>query len=215
MVTVIIPAHNEASHIGAVLARVGRDYDVVVVDDGSYDNTRDVVRSHGHVPVIHRINRGKSSACITGIRKSKSDRCVFIDGDCQLNAHEIPRVLDALDHADIAIGERDYRQIPWARRLSNRYAAWCVNYIAGTNFRDALCGFRAVRRNAFQKLRFKKQGYFFESEMIIRAAEQNLGMRSVLVSVDYSIGSRMPLSKSMRIAGWLTYLALKKAITRR
>ncbi len=213
MASVIIPCHNEAMNIAQVLRSIRNNYEVIVVDDGSQDNTKDVVISMGHIPVMHRHNKGKSSACITGVRKSRSDVCVFMDGDGQLSAKDIPKITGALCDADIAVGERDYSQIPFARKISNRYAAMCVNYIAGTKFSDVLCGFRGVRKKSFKKISFEKNGYFFESEMIIRASQQGMKIKPVKVDVDYSVGSRMPVHKSMHIAAWLTYLAVKKALT--
>lgn len=215
MTSVIIPCHNEEKNIGKVLDRLkrtGKKYDVVVVDDGSIDMTKEIAISYGHKPVSHERNKGKSSACISGVKRSTKEKCVFIDGDGQLSVDDIPKVEKALNDADIVIGQRHYCEIPFARKISNKYAAKCVNYIAGTNFGDVLCGFRAVRKNAFNDLEFKKNGYFFESEMIIRASEKRLRIKPVNVSVDYSIGSRMPFHKSMHIAAWLTYLVIKKAV---
>ena len=212
MTTVIIPCHNEAQNIGHVLKNIKKKYDVIVVDDGSKDNTKEVVISNKYKPVVHRKNNGKSAACITGVKNSKNDKCVFIDGDGQLSVSEIPKFIEALNHADVVIGERDYSSIPFQRRISNKYATICVNYIAGTKFKDVLCGFRGVRKKHFNKLNFEKKGYFFESEMIIRAAQNGLRIKPVKVSVDYSRGSRMPFHKSIHIASWLTYLAAKKMI---
>lgn len=208
MTTIIVPAYNEGSHIERLLSSLG-GYKVIVVDDGSTDNTAEIAGKNAHVVVLKK-NSGKGTACMTGLRKSKTENCVFIDGDGQLYVRDIPKIVKALEKADIVIGERSRKEIPALRRISNAFARFCVNRITGQDFGDVLCGLRGVRKSAFSKLRMRKLGYYFESEMLLEAAKKNLRIVRVPVSVSYKTGSRMPLSKSLSVAVWLFGKVLKK-----
>lgn len=215
---VILPAYNEGKNISDVLSRVS-GYDVIVVDDGSTDNTTDITRSCGFEPLVLNKNSGKAVACMTGIKNSSRELNIFIDSDGQLNPDEIPIFIEALEDADIVIGERKMKDIPLQRRIANVFARIMIRTITGKKFNDVLCGFRGVRKGEFKKLKLEKNSYFFEAEMLIEASRKGLRIKTVPVSVSYKgassrrIGSRMPLHKSMKIALWLMKEAVKKKIT--
>ena len=211
MLTVILPAYNEGKHIASLLSKMS-DYNILVVDDGSTDNTYDIANSMGYKVVRLENNCGKTRACIEGINHSKSEFNVFIDADGQLNPKEIPSLVSALENADIVIGERSIADIPFQRKLSNIFARKMVNTIVKSKHNDVLCGFRAVRKSAFKKLELKKGSYFFESEMLIEAHRKQLRIASVPVSVRYDVGSRMPFTESMKVAGWLMKEAVKNKL---
>ncbi len=214
--SVILPAYNEEKNISSVLSRVS-GYDVIVVDDGSTDNTTDITRSCGFEPLILNKNSGKAVACMAGIKNSSQELNIFIDSDGQLNPDEIPRFVEALKYADIVIGERRMKDIPLQRRIANMFARKMIKTITGKEFNDVLCGFRGVRKGGFKKLRLEKSSYFFEAEMLIEASRKGLRIKTVPVSVSYKnasgayrVGSRMPFHKSMQIAFWLMKEAVKK-----
>lgn len=209
MITVIVPAYNEGKNIGNFLSSLN-GYNVIVVDDGSTDMTASIAKNSNVSVLVLGKNSGKGFACIEGLRQSKTEYCVFIDGDGQLSANDVPKIVEALKGADIVIGERDYRAIPFRRRLSNSFARMCVNYITGRRFNDVLCGLRGVRKSAFDKLKMEKLGYYFESEMVLEATKRGLRIATVPVSVNYNVGSRMPITKSLAVALWLFSKAIKK-----
>ncbi len=209
---VILPAYNEEKNISNVLSRIS-DYKVIVVDDGSTDRTKNIAKVHGFEPLVLERNSGKARACMAGINNSDAEFNIFIDSDGQLNPGEIPKFVEALNDADIVMGERRMKDIPWQRRISNVFARRMVSIITGKKHNDVLCGFRGVRKNAFKRLELKKGHYFFESEMLIEASKKGLRIKSVPVSVDYQVGSRMPFHKSMEIAFWLMKEAVKKKIS--
>ncbi|MFC2143582.1 glycosyltransferase family 2 protein [Candidatus Aenigmatarchaeota archaeon] len=213
MVSVIIPVYNGAPFIGNTLKKIDkRKYDIIVVDDGSTDDTSKVVKSLGYSVVRIKKNSGKANACMTGLRKSKHDICVFIDGDDQHDPREIKKLLKKMKNFDMVIGERCYKDIPSQRKISNSYARILVNYITGYRFRDVLCGFRAVRRSKFNELQLKRGGYFFECEMILEAKRKDLKITTADVNVNYDTGSRMGITKSMAVAAWLFKEMIKKSI---
>ncbi len=210
--SIIMPAYNEELNIAGVLKQMPKKYNIIVVDDGSTDNTSSVVKKMGFRAVRLEKNMGKGRACLAGIRHSNSEFNVFIDADGQLDVAEVNKFEKALRHADIVIGQRSMKDIPLQRRISNIFARKMISMITGYRLSDALCGFRAVRKSSFQRLRIRKGHYYFESEMLIEAAKRGLKVATVDVSVDYSRGSRMSILKSFSIAGWLLWLALKRMV---
>jgi glycosyltransferase involved in cell wall biosynthesis len=189
-----------------------RGYEVVVVDDGSVDDTTKISKQLGFKTIKLEHNKGKGYACIEGLKKSNSGSCIFIDGDGQLNPKDIPKIENLLKNNDMVVGVRSVKKIPWQRRFSNKFARECVNYITNRDFDDVLCGFRGVHRKKFLSLHFKKLDYYFESEMILEAVKNNWRIAQTMVDVSYNTGSRMPFSKSVSVAAWLFKNVLKKAL---
>lgn len=212
MASIIIPAYNEEKYIKNVLDKIPGGHEVIVVDDGSIDSTGKIAESYGHRTIILDKNSGKGMACLEGVKQSKHKYCIFIDGDNQMNPEEVPNIAEALEHADIVIGQRLLKNIPWQRHISNRFARWCVNYLTGGGYSDVLCGFRGVRKGKFNELELKRLGYFFECEMLLEAAKKGMKIKTIPVNVDYNTGSRMPFRKSVHVAAWLFKNVLKKSI---
>ncbi|MBI2971254.1 MAG: glycosyltransferase family 2 protein [Candidatus Aenigmarchaeota archaeon] len=208
--SVIVPAYNEGKRIAALLSRMPRGYEVVVVDDGSADNTAEEAQRCRAKVVRLPKNMGKANACLEGMRHSTHEYCVFIDGDGQHRPEDIPRIISALQSADIVIGSRNMKTVPLHRRLANWYASKAASFATGRHFPDVLSGFRGVRKSPFSNLTFKKSGYFFESEMAIEAAKHGLSVSSVPVNVTYEYGARMGVVKGLEIAAWLFAKCVEK-----
>jgi glycosyltransferase involved in cell wall biosynthesis len=210
--SVVIPAYNEEKKIESVLRNIRklkRKYQVVVVDDGSEDNTSDVAAASGYKAVHLKKNMGKGYACRAGAVRAKSESVVFMDADFQFDARQIPAFVRLLKENDIVIGVRKQNDIPRSRRLSNKFARAVVNRATGRNFRDVLCGFRAVRKNALARLGLTENRYEFESEMIIKAVAKGLRIAELPVSVKYS-GGGMSLRDSISVSAYqLKHLFIK------
>ncbi|HJW97306.1 MAG TPA: glycosyltransferase family 2 protein [archaeon] len=203
---VIIPAKNESRTIGKVIEGirdVSRDYHIIVIDDGSEDSTAEIARSLGCE--VHRLekNMGKGHACRLGASKASSQKLVFMDADGQFYPEEIPKLAEKLEECDIAIGARSSEEIPFQRRLSNSFARFMVNSAAKSGYRDVLCGFRAARRESFQKLGLEKDRYEFEAEMLIKASRKGLRVCEVPVKVRYLDYPGMPLGQSLKLAWYI------------
>lgn len=213
--SVILPAYNEGRNIGEVIRTVkkaGR-YEIIVVDDGSTDNTLDIARQLGCVCIRFNKNMGKGAACVAGAKLASYEKLVFMDSDGQLDAGEIPKLLSALKKSDIAVGVRDAVDIPPQRKISNSFAKAAISTATGKKLGDVLCGFRAIRRSDFLDLGLKKKRYEIEAEMILKAVENNLRIKEVPISVRYDVGSSMPVGDSMKVAGYiLAELVSKKII---
>jgi glycosyltransferase involved in cell wall biosynthesis len=146
-VSVIIPAHNEANRIHEVLANILHyNYEVIVVDDGSTDNTVDVSRELG-AKVICQKRSGYISAIKSGFANATGDIFVTIDADGEHNSNEIPKLIKPIleDKADVVLGKRNY--IP---RPSEKFFNWITSFKIPLH--DTGTGFRAIKRNFALKL---------------------------------------------------------------
>ena len=209
--SIILPAYNEGKNIGSVIRAVKKsgDHEIIVVDDGSRDNTLDVARAEGCVCVRLNKNMGKGYACKTGAKIATNNNLVFIDSDGQLDAKQIPSLLATLKSCDIAVGVRNMDDIPIQRKFSNKFARSIVSAAAGKKLGDVLCGFRAIRKNDLFNLQLKKGRYEFEAEMIIKAVRKGMTIKEVPVSVRYGIGSSMPITESAKVTSYVMGAALQ------
>jgi glycosyltransferase involved in cell wall biosynthesis len=212
--SVILPAYNEEKNIGKVLKAVkaaGR-YEIIVVDDGSTDATGDIARKHGCKVLRFDRNIGKGYACRAGAKIASHENLVFMDSDGQLNGREIPKMLKQLRHSGLVVGTRTPETIPVQRRLSNRFAKKMVSVAAGRKMGDVLCGFRAIRRKDFMRLRLEKKRYEIEAEMILKAAAIGMKINEVPVSVKYGVGSSITIPDTAKVTTYIIGAAAGRVI---
>lgn len=151
-VTVVIPAFNEASTIGDVLDRVSaladaRICEVIVVDDGSTDNTEEIARGRGAKVISHPYNLGNGASVVSGIKSSSGDYVVFLDADGQHPPEEIPGLLEYCVDYDMVVAARAAdAPLLWSRSLGNTFLRWIAQYLVEQKVGDLTSGFRAVRR---------------------------------------------------------------------
>ncbi|MDQ5938776.1 MAG: polyprenyl-phospho-N-acetylgalactosaminyl synthase [Patescibacteria group bacterium] len=193
-VFVVIPSYNEAKHIGAVLASLKNyDYQIVVVDDGSSDETRQIAHSHGVTVLSHAINRGQGAALYTGTLYALSqgaDVIVHFDSDGQFLAEEINKVITPIieGKADIVFGSKflQANQIPWLKKFFIiKPAIWLNNLLTGLKLSDVHNGFRALNRLAAEKIEIKQDAMAHASEIVARTKKCNLRFQEVPVTIIY------------------------------
>ncbi len=149
-----IPCYNEGLAIGSVVLKASRHVDeVLVVDDGSTDDTAAVAKAAGAVVLSHGMNNGKGRAVKNALRyavEHSFEGLVLLDGDGQHDPREIPKLLVPLinDTADIVIGFRTFGQMPAYRRIGRTV----LDHATGGPVRDSQCGFRALNRRAIEVL---------------------------------------------------------------
>lgn len=160
--SLVIPAYNERENVVPLfaelreaLAAVGRSYEIVAVDDGSRDGTaewlvREAARDPHVVPVLLAANSGQSAALAAGIRRARGAVIVTLDADLQNDPADLPRLLSALEDADVVSGVRRHRQDDWLRRLSSRIANAVRRAVLGDTLTDIGCSFKAYRREALE-----------------------------------------------------------------
>ena len=159
-ISVVIPAYNERENVVPLfdelreaLARVGRSYEIVLVDDGSRDGTAEwAVREAAHDPRVVAVllagNHGQSAAIAAGLGHARGAVIVTLDADLQNDPADLPRLLNALESADVVSGVRAERQDGWRRRISSRIANGVRRGVLGDPLTDIGCSFKAYRREA-------------------------------------------------------------------
>jgi glycosyltransferase involved in cell wall biosynthesis len=191
---VVIAAYNEGKVIRGVVAEVVQArWSVVVVDDGSRDDTVAEARAGGAIVVRHAVNLGQGAALQTGIdyairRGARS--IVTFDADGQHNAADIPALVAALDDADVALGSRFLgKQIEGAgagRKALLRTATLVSNGLSGMKLSDAHCGFRALRASIAPRLRIQQDRMAHASELLRKIRTTGVKVVEVPVTVRYT-----------------------------
>jgi glycosyltransferase involved in cell wall biosynthesis len=173
VILALIPGYNEAPRIGAVVLAAHEHLPVIVVDDGSTDRTAEVAREAGATVVEQTSNQGKGTALRLGFRRALddgADAILTLDADGQHDPAEIPRFLAAAaaePKPDLVIGQRTFRAMPPARRLSNEIGRLAFSWAVGRDIPDNQSGYRLVsRRLAKQTLASDEAGFAFEVEQI-------------------------------------------------
>ncbi len=193
-VLVLIPAHDEAPRIAAVVRGAAAHLPVLVVDDGSSDDTAAVARAAGAEVLQQRPNAGKGAALRAGFRWALQvgyDGVITLDGDGQHDPAEIPAFLAAFEPAnaggkaggsaggsvgrpaaaagrpDLVVGQRDFSRMPLARRLANTIGGRTFSWAVGTHVPDNQSGYRLVGRRLMEaSLGSTERGFEFEVEML-------------------------------------------------
>jgi glycosyltransferase involved in cell wall biosynthesis len=153
--SVIIPAFHEADAIEAVvsaLAAAGPWHEIIVVDDGSRDETGAHAAAAGATVVRHPYNKGNGAAVKTGIRRATGEHVLIIDADGQHRPADARRLVERLGEYDLVIGARaKATQATSGRRLGNAALNWIASYLTGRHIPDLTSGFRAARREALRE----------------------------------------------------------------
>lgn len=174
----LIPAYNEATRISPVIQTARLHLPVLVVDDGSRDDTAGVAEAAGAIVLRQRPNQGKGAALRAGLRwglERGYDATLTLDADGQHDPAEIPAFLAryAADHPDLLIGCRDFSQMPLTRRAANTLGRWSFSWALGRRVEDNQSGYRLLsRRMAEAVLDSQEQGFEFEVEMIVTCVQR-------------------------------------------
>jgi glycosyltransferase involved in cell wall biosynthesis len=192
-VAALIPCYFEEKHIRDVAARTRAQLEtVLVVDDGSTDQTSDEARAAGVEVIRHEKNQGKGAAIKTGLRELTSrsgvEWVLILDGDGQHLPEEIPHFLSAAGDAAMIVGNRmsDTRTMPFVRKLTNLTMSGLISTIIGQRVPDSQCGFRMFRKDLASALvDVPSSNFDFESEMLAIAARRGVKIAAATVSTVY------------------------------
>jgi hypothetical protein len=195
LVSVVIPCLNEAGSIKAcvraalnVLDDNGIPGEVIVADNGSEDGSGDLARDAG-ATVVDEPRRGYGSAYLAGFGRARGKFIITADADQTYDFAEIPRFVAQLENgADMVIGNRMNNilpgAMPWLHRyIGNPILSGFLNLLYRSGVHDAHCGMRALRRDTLPRLRLRSTGMEFASEMVVRAAKENLAVTEF--DIDY------------------------------
>ena len=214
--SIVIPAYNESARIEDALERVmscvaqrGWDAEVVVVDDGSKDNTAEIVHrwmeQHPRLHLVHNPgNKGKGYSVRNGLLQAAGDIVMFTDADLSAPMEEAERLIAAIeDGVDVAIGSRwmdRTRQTihqPLYRQFFGRCFNWITRMVMGLPFKDTQCGFKAFKRSAAQVI-FRLQTierWGFDPEILFIARKLKYVVREVPVTWGHDERSRISYLK--------------------
>ncbi len=209
----LIPAWNEAARLGPVVRKTRFHLPVLVVDDGSEDGTLEAAEAAGAEVVRHAFNRGKGVALITGFNWALDhgySAILTLDADGQHDPEDIPAFLEAFRSAgaDLIIGRRDFRRMPFPRRYTNPFGSWLLSLALGTPVYDSQSGYRLHSRRLLKSLDLKTTGFEFETEMIIQAVVVGLSIDWVPIRTIYGVGETSyyhPLKDSLQFFAMVHY----------
>ena len=187
----VIPCWNEAQTIASLVHSVRRHIpNVVVVDDGSRDNTAKLAADAGALVVSHPRNFGKGAAVKTGLTAAMRkgfDRALLMDGDGQHCPDDIPAFVQKAERtqAALVIGNRmqDAMSIPWVRRQVNRWMSRQISRRVGENLPDTQCGFRLVDLKIWAALPCRARHFEIESEMLVTFLDAGCRVEFVPIQV--------------------------------
>ena len=191
---IVLPAHNEAANLARLLPAIPRrldgvsKVDVIVVDDGSNDETGPVARGCHALVVTHRTNLGLGGALITGTEAAISvgaDIVVHMDGDGQHAPADLPELLKPIlsGELDFVTGARSFAApMPRVLRFGNRVLSAAMAVLFGVRHPDTQCGYRAFRAGVWPRLRWGSIGYSIACEVLLNAHRS--GVRCAVVPVE-------------------------------
>jgi glycosyltransferase involved in cell wall biosynthesis len=215
--SVIIPALNEEESLPVVLTQLPWSilHQVIVVDNGSQDRTAEVAAATG-ASVVHEPRRGYGSACMAGVRAAaEADILIFLDADGSFDAHEIPRLIDPIEHgeAELVLGSRlagirEPGAMPLHGVMGNWLVARVIGRLAGIPLTD-LGPFRAITQRALACLQMEEHTYGWPSEMIVKAAQCGIPIREVPVRYRRRHGGQSKVSGTWRGTIGASYRILK------
>ena len=197
LLSVIIPVYNEELTIGNIIDRtktamrqIGLKYEIIVVDDHSYDKSLEAAKRHGAKLYTLKEHLGKGYALRAGFAKAKGDVIVTIDSDGSHRPEELQRVLTPVlkDKTDLVIGSRYLNQKNVAARKLNAFGVRIFNFLiqilTGTAITDSQSGYRAMKRQILNTQRLKSGGYEIESEMLVKTAKEGFRVAEVPISFE-------------------------------
>jgi glycosyltransferase involved in cell wall biosynthesis len=195
-IVAIIPAYNEGQRIFDVVKDTQRHIQqVIVIDDGSHDDTVAYAEKAEALVIRHPHNLGKGAACRSGFHgamKLNCDAIIMLDGDGQHAPSDLPKFIDTLkqnpERTGIVVGNRmsDTKDMPIARYLTNKTLSSLISLLAGTKIIDTQCGFRLIHRRVLEGVAYENNRYDAESEILVRAARAGFSIEEIPVQTIYN-----------------------------
>jgi len=222
---IIIPAYNEGKVLVPVIKNIkaelksskGIKFDLVVVNDGSSDNTKAVAEKNA-TTISHLVNMGSGAATRTGLEYAKRNNYDFaltIDADGQHLPKDLVNVIKKLtaEEFDLVIGSRliDPKGMPTHRVLGNKLLNAFTRILLGVRVTDSQSGLKGFSRKAIEKINIRTNGFEFCSEIVWRAKQQNLNIIEVPISAVYTDYSRQKGQSNVNALRIIKTLIIQKA----
>jgi len=198
VVSVVIPAFNEKACIGSillgtqeVLAKIGLPYEIIVVDDGSQDETAKVAKEYNAIVVENSENLGKGAALRAGFLKAEGDLIVTMDADGSHRPEDLFTIISPIlkDEADVIIGSRFNGEIgknstTKVHLIGNKIINMVILFLTGNYISDSQSGFRAYKRVALKKLSLCSSRYEIETEITVKMLRKGFRIKEVPVNCE-------------------------------
>lgn len=207
--TVVIPVYNEAQNIREILRRVQATKlakEIIIVDDGSQDGTRDILKKLGgkgkiHV-ILHERNKGKGAAVVTGLKAAKGEVLLIQDADLEYDPRDYPALLQPIREgvADVVYGSRflggPHRVTMFWHLVANRLLTLMTNILYNTILTDMETGYKVFRRKVIDDMKLRAKRFDFEPEFTAKVLKRKYRIFEVPISFnprDYSQGKKIKL----------------------
>ena len=215
LISIVIPAFNEQENIDEVLTQtyetaesIGLPYEIIVIDDGSTDETRKRAYGHKAIVLCNPTNQGKGVALQRGFLHARGDIVITMDSDGSHDPEDIKKLIGAISGgADVALGTRfntteGKHTTKKLHILGNNVINFSIQVLTGKRITDSQCGFRALRRKVLKDIELESTGYQVETELTVKSLRNG----NVVKEVPLNIRKRMnghshlnPLADGLRI----------------
>lgn len=193
LISILIPAHNEERTLESVLDRtesviksLGAPYEIIIIDDGSTDQTRDIISKRNIVFLRNHKNCGKGHALRTGFKYCKGNIIVTMDADGSHQAEELPRLIQPIikEECSVVIGSRfkgyiEQGAMKKTNFIGNMFFNFLMFLFTGKLLTDTQSGFRAFQRNVLFSLNLSSDGYDIETEMTAQLLKNRFHVKEV------------------------------------
>jgi glycosyltransferase involved in cell wall biosynthesis len=193
----VVPVFNEEGRaVDTVkkILKVDKNISVIVVDDGSFDNSLKILKrsfkKNDRVFIVnHVINLGKGAAMKTGLKiawKLGGEAVIFVDADGQHSPKYLPKFIKVLEKSPIVFGYRELgKDSPWIRKNGNRFAGWLIGFLFNVKRKDLLCGFLGFRKDIYKKIGWTSSRYGIETEVAIKVGKNKIPFSEIKIDTIY------------------------------
>jgi glycosyltransferase involved in cell wall biosynthesis len=216
---IIIPAYNEAKSLDSLLKELKeKDLPIVVIDDGSKDNTFEIAKEKADVVIRNKRNLGKGVSLKEAIsyllKKENFDYIITMDADGQHAPSDLDKFLKEAENGEyFVIGNRmnNPENMPKIRVFTNRLMSFLISQIVGQKIPDTQCGYRLIKREVLEKIKIKTNKFEIDSEILIRAAKEGFLIKSIPIRSIYSKTRKSKISPFMDTIRFIKFItSLKK-----
>ncbi|MDX9702584.1 MAG: glycosyltransferase family 2 protein [Candidatus Auribacterota bacterium] len=217
---VLVPAYNVEKYLRDLIKRIKlHTHNILVIEDGSKDNTLKIIKEMNIEHIAHPVNKGKGASLNDGfayLAEKNIDYVLTMDSDGQHAPEDIPNfIAGALkSRADIILGNRmdNPTGMPIIRYLTNRFTSWIITRMCGQKISDSQCGFRLISKKVLKSVAVESNNYDAESEIIIKAARVGYRISEVQVRTIYGLekSTISPFRDTIRFFRLIYRLSRKK-----